>query len=111
MPNLCQNREYLLNSRTGINSAEMLENLKKDIEKLIALYEGEKERCTKLQEELQAAKAGNDAYRKQIGDLEQKIENLRLSAAFGAVNDNAEAKARVDRLIKEIDKCISLIEK
>jgi hypothetical protein len=88
----------------------MLEGIRKDIEKLISLYEAEKTERVRLQDKLVQMKAENDACRKQIGDLEQQVNNLQLSEAFGASGDRAAAKEKIEKLIKEIDKCISLLE-
>ena len=88
----------------------MLESLRKDIEKLISLYEAEKAERVKLQSLLAESRAENETCRKQIGDLEQQVNNLQLSQAFGAAGDPGAAKEKIERLIKEIDKCISLQE-
>ena len=88
----------------------MLESLRKDIEKLISLYEAEKAERVRLQSLLEECKAENESCRKQIGDLEQQVNNLQLSEAFGAVGDKAAAKEKIEKLIKEIDKCVSLLE-
>ena len=88
----------------------MLESLRKDIEKLISLYEAEKAERVKLQSLLAESRAENETCRKHIGDLEQQVNNLQLSQAFGAAGDPGAAKEKIERLIKEIDKCISLLE-
>lgn len=89
----------------------MLEELRKDIVKLIALYEKEKAAREKLEAELSQSKAANESCRKQIEDLEQQVDSLRLAEAFMApVGSDNGAKEKIDRLIKEIDKCISLME-
>ena len=89
----------------------MLDGLRKDIEKLISLYEAEKAERVRLQSLLAESKAENEACKKQIGDLEQQVNNLQLSEAFGSGGDRAGAKEKIERLIKEIDKCISLLDK
>ena len=89
---------------------KMLENLRKEIEKLISLYEEEKTERIRLQGLLAESRAENESCRKQIGDLEQQVNNLQLSEAFGAVGDKAAAKEKIEKLIKEIDKCVSLLE-
>ncbi len=88
----------------------MLEGIKTNIEKLIALYEAEKSECQKLRTELQKCKADNDSCRKQIEQLEEQVNNLQLSEAFGAGGNSQVAKEKIDRLVREIDKCISLLE-
>ena len=88
----------------------MLEGIKTDIEKLIALYEAERSERVRLQSELQRCKAENEPCGKRIEDLEQQVNNLHLSEAFGVAGDGSAAKEKIEKLIKEIDKCISLLE-
>ena len=88
----------------------MLEGIKTDIEKLIALYEAERSERVRLQFELQRCKAENESCGKRIEDLKQQVNNLHLSEAFGVAGDGSAAKEKIEKLIKEIDKCISLLE-
>jgi predicted nucleic acid-binding Zn-ribbon protein len=89
----------------------MLETLKQRIQKLIALYETEKAERVKLRMELEKTQRQNEAYREQITELEREIDNLKLKGAFMAGGtDNAQARKRIDRLVKEIDRCITLME-
>ncbi|HAY17868.1 MAG TPA: hypothetical protein DCY24_01320 [Rikenellaceae bacterium] len=88
----------------------MLEGIKTDIEKLIALYEAERLERERLQSELVQCKADNESCRKRIEDLEQQIDNLHLSEAFGVGGDSSAAKEKIEKLVKEIDKCITLLE-
>ena len=89
----------------------MLENVKKQITQLIAAYESEKETRTRLQTELDQAREQNEAYRKQIIELERQIDNQKLTEAFMAGSaDTAAAKKKIDSLVKEIDRCIKLME-
>ena len=87
----------------------MLDAVKQKITQLIAAYESEKAECKRLREELEKSSTQNDAYKKQITELERKIDNQRLAGAF-LNGDNTESKKKIDKLIKEIDKCISLME-
>ena len=89
----------------------MLDTLKQPIVKLIAAYESEKSERERLAKELEAASVQNETYKKQIIELERQIDNLKLSEAFKATAGNgADAKKKVNALLKEIDKCIKLIE-
>lgn len=90
----------------------MLEDIQKNFERVIALYESEREANTDLRARLAASEASNDTCRKQITELERQIENLRLAEAFLTPTGSSDsAKERIDKLIKEINKCISLLEK
>ena len=89
----------------------MLEEVRKHIEQLIARYEAVKAENEKLREELRASEETGAALRKQLDELESEIETRKLAAAFGTgENSRTEAKAKVDTLIKEIDRCISYLE-
>ena len=88
----------------------MLDSIKQKITQLIAAYESEKAECIRLRAELERAKQQNEAYAKQIIELEREIDNRKLAGAFMAGSSNAESKKKIDKLIKEIDKCISLME-
>ncbi|MFA6593103.1 MAG: hypothetical protein WCR48_05800 [Bacteroidales bacterium] len=88
----------------------MLEDIRNDISKLISLYEKEKSERTRLQIALEKSDADNLTCRKHITELEQQIDNLKLTEAFlTPAGGDSGAKAKIDKLIREIDKCISLI--
>ena len=89
----------------------MLETVKHKITRLIAAYEKEKSERTIAQKELEQLKAQNETYRKQILELERQIDNLKLTEAFMAGGaDTAAAKKKINSLMKEIDRCIALME-
>ncbi len=75
----------------------------------MAAYESEKAECERLRDALEQATSQNEAYRQQIIELERQIDNQKLAGAF-LNGDNTESKKKIDKLIKEIDKCITLIE-
>ena len=87
----------------------MLGSVKQKIQQLIAAYEAEKMERIKLQNALEQVQAENDTYRKQITELERQIDNLKLTAAFKA-EGSPEAKKKINSLLKEIDRCITLLE-
>ena len=88
----------------------MLDVLKQRISQLIAAYEKEKAERIRLSDELEQARLQNETYKEQIIELKRQIDNQKLAGAFLSKGDNAESKKKIDRLIKEIDRCISLME-
>ena len=89
----------------------MLDAVKQKIKQLIAAYEAEKMERTRLQVELDQVKSENIAYRKQITELERQIDNLKLAEAFKAGSEGSpEARKKINSLMKEIDRCITLLE-
>lgn len=90
----------------------MLENLHRNFEKLIALYEASRDENISLRSRLETAEADCGALKERIAELERQIDNLKLAEAFLIPADGTgQARQKVDTLIKEIDKCISLLEK
>ena len=89
----------------------MLETVKEKITQLIAAYETEKMERIRPQSKLEQSLAENETYRKQIIELERQIDNQKLADAFMAGgNDTTAAKKKIDSLMKEIDRCIKLME-
>lgn len=88
----------------------LIEKLKNNIAVLISRYEilqaGNAEMAAKLAEYESVMNKQNE----QIKNLEERLDNLQLTLAFdGSSPDRAEAKHKVAHLMKEIDKCISLL--
>lgn len=95
----------------------MFDELKADIARLVALYEKEKQCADSLAGLLTERDAQVRKYREevkkckeQITDLNLQIDNLRLRSAFSSDSDRSQAEAGIDKLIKEIDECIKLLE-
>jgi chromosome segregation ATPase len=89
----------------------MIEKLRQRIQQLISAYETERQERKRLESELEKSSMQNKTYREQILELERTIDNLKLADAFKSGNaDNTEARKKIDKLIKEIDRCITLME-
>lgn len=89
----------------------MSETLRQSIRRLISLYETEKSERARLESELEKAQMQNETCKEQITELKREIDNLKLKQAFMADSaDNTQARKKIDKLIKEIDRCISLME-
>lgn len=87
-----------------------INELRSNIARLIALYEAEKQRADSLASKLSVSEGEILKYREQITDLNLQIDNQRLMSAFLAGGDREQANERISRLIREIDKCIKLLE-
>ncbi len=87
-----------------------INGLRSNIARLIALYEAEKQRADSLAAKLSVSEGEVLKYKEQITDLNLQIDNQRLMSAFMAGGDSAQAKEKIGRLIKEIDRCIKLLE-
>ena len=95
----------------GLICSDMLDELRQKITRLIAAYESEKAECDRLRAALEKSMKQNEAYEQQIIELERQIDNQKLAEAFMAGGaDTAAAKKKIDSLMKEIDRCIKLME-
>lgn len=88
----------------------MLDDIRLNIAKLISLYEAEKQRADSLASKLAKKEEEVLMYREQITDLNQQIDNLNLMSAFMVDSDTQQAKDRITKMIREIDRCIKLLE-
>lgn len=88
----------------------MLEGIQKNIVKLTALYEAEKQRADRLEAQLSDSLEENAKSNGQILELKRQIDSLKLRSALGAGKNTAETRESIDRLVAEIDRCIRLLE-
>ena len=89
----------------------MLEGVREHIAALIAAYEAERQRNSELESKLEERENALAACKKQITELNRQIDNLRLTNAFTGSGNAQDAKDRLNKLVKEIDKCIKLLQK
>lgn len=87
-----------------------MERLKGRIERIISSYESAVFENRELKEKLAASQQELETNKKTIKELTEKLEILQLTNAFkGSSQDIKEAKQRIARIVREIDKCISLL--
>ncbi|SRR6266496_6674195 len=63
-----------------------------------------------LKEELQETKEQTSLQQQNISNLKQQVEVLKLNAGEMGEADKKEFEKRINGYIKEIDKCITLLE-
>ncbi len=97
---------------------EILDILKANLSELITLYERTKEENLHLFNENQKLLAINKQKDEEILKLKEKLETYKLSNAFiitsegGNITDKKhDAKIRINRIVKEIDRCIALLNR
>ena len=106
---------FLMN---GINKNELIGLLKKQLGELITLFERTKEENTHLFNENQKLIKINKQKEEELKKIKNKLETYKLSNAFiitGNGNEISEkkhdAKIKINRIVKEIDQCIALLNK
>ena len=97
-------------------------NLMKDLELLVSgiEYKVRKliEQTNALKEELSRVKKEKEALEKVVRDkgyevktLEEKIKLINVAKTIESGKDSAQAKQKINDLVREIDKCIGLLNK
>jgi len=92
--------------------AAIINPLKQKIETLISLHEKALTENSELSKKLQTLSEEQIIYKKEKEDLEQKLQKLQMAGAFLKTSeDTKEAKQKIGKLIREIDKCLTMLNR
>jgi archaellum component FlaC len=94
-------------------SDEIFTGLKQRIKTLVALYETERGRNNALKEKNLELSERITVLENNIDELNKKYENLRIAKVLSSVpgEDVHDTKLQVNRIVREIDKCIALLNR
>lgn len=102
------------NSRGGIETSRLIEK----IDKVINLYETslktierQKEEMQYLKEEMQYLKEELQSLKSENRELQERLKNSKLASAMKSGERNEEAEAKINRLLREVDSCIALLNR
>jgi hypothetical protein len=92
---------------------EIFSGLRQRIKKIISLYEEQKEKALELQNTNLALQNQVELLENKLNNLEKKHENLKIVKALSSlpVEDVHETKIQVNKIVREIDKCIALLNR
>jgi len=86
--------------------------LKEKIKIVITLYEEEKNKSKVLFEAKEKLSSQAKEHEQEVEQLKQKYEMLKMAKTIAASSsDSHEAKLKVNKIVREIDKCIALLNK
>jgi len=94
------------------NQEQVVDNLKKKFDTVVDLLDKSEEERKKLIKEkrelTEQLKYKTVAYK----ELKKKYDALKIAKAIaGSESDRNEAKSKVNRIVREIDKCIALLNR
>lgn len=93
-------------------SLDIVEQLKDKCIRLIDRYERTYAETVRLHQEIAALKEKLQCEREFITVLEEKNKRLQLAEAFKASSDDSnDAKMKIGRMLREIDRCIALLNR
>ena len=88
----------------------LLIDLRSKVKQIIAKHEALKQEKAQLSETIGILEKSVNQLQKENSLLEQKYENLKLAKMMLASEDDSkDAKNRIQKLVREIDKCIALL--
>lgn len=91
---------------------EELRVLNNKIDELLSKYHNLKAECADLGSVNEALKNTLQERDARIKELEIKYERVKLSGALMGEGENAsEAKKKINELVREIDKCVALLNR
>jgi len=90
----------------------LVTNLEKKIEKLVDLHRHTSKELSTFKQNNHELKQTIEQNKQTIKDLEEKHKVLKLSKLITGNNENThELKLKINELIREVDKCTSLLNK
>lgn len=94
------------------DSKQIVESLKKKVARIIDDNRSLRQEVSRLNENYAKAVQEKRACEETIHRLNRRIEALEISGGFaGNHEDQRVARLRVNKLLREIDKCLALMNK
>ena len=92
---------------------EIVVNIERKVNKIISLYHSLKKEKEEILEENTNLKSEIMNKEKNIKSLEEKIKLLRITRSVGAhdLEKNKESRQKINEYVREIDRCIALLNK
>ena len=96
----------------GSAHEEALELLQQRVQRVLELYSKGKSENERLKEQNRELEDKIQLEKDKLKELEEKYNKLKISKAVIASSDDMhDAKLKVNRLVREIDKCIALLNR
>ncbi|MCL2327494.1 MAG: hypothetical protein FWC39_03155 [Bacteroidetes bacterium] len=89
----------------------IIAKLQQQIATLMLMYRMLKEKNEVLQTKNNDLNEQLEHNKKTIEDLQRNYNELQMAkAVVGAQGDNADAKRRIEEIVREVDECIALLQ-
>lgn len=90
--------------------SKLVESFESKIRKLMDLYENIKEKNRELIAQLEAERSESEQLRKDLAAMKESYQTLKQSKVLEVSGqDIDDTKQRINRLVREIDHCIGLL--
>ena len=89
-----------------------IDRLQQKVEKLVERYRASETTNLSLNQQLSSLQLQLEENKNRISDLKEKNKILKLSASLQAKGEDTKAtKQQINELVREVDKCIALLNK
>jgi hypothetical protein len=92
-----------------MNLTLLVSGIELKLQKLIEKQKELNEKTEKYLKEIQELNKINDKQKEEISKLKEQYRILKLSKTLETKEGAVEAKAKISELVREIDKCIGLL--
>ncbi len=90
----------------------LIGGFKQRFDKFVSLYKETKEENVKLKDRLQKVDIELEHRNLEIEELNKKLQTTDLANTFLASSDgNKDAKHKINKIVREIDNCIALLNR
>ena len=87
-------------------------NIAAQVDRLVESHAALVRACSELTAERDSLRDQNRMLAMKVRELQSRIARLQLSESLsGGGADKEQARARINRLLREVDRCIALIDK
>jgi len=93
------------------NVSEKITSINLKVKRLIEQYNVIKENLREHQDKIQELKTINDQHQKTINELKDKIKLLKIAKSAETKEGAVDAKLKINEMVREIDKCIGLLNR
>jgi predicted nuclease with TOPRIM domain len=94
------------------NQNEIIADLSQKINTVISLYEKVKKEKTDLEGKNTELNSQCKSLKLRLDNIETKYSNLKVAKQLsGNIEDTGDVKNKINKLVREIDKCMALLNK
>ena len=94
-------------------SEEIFASLRQRIKSIVSLYENQKSKNNALHDKNLELTERVNLLEQKLEELDKKYENLKIAKVLSSVPGEGihETKLQVNKIVREIDKCIALLNR
>jgi len=95
----------------SVEQTEIIEGIRRKVQSVKARLQEQQDENDQLKKQYEDLQQKVQQKQLVIDELEQKNQKLSLVKGIGAEGGNQDAKIQINRIVREIDKCIALLNR